>query len=432
MRWFAKRPTRNERQPLSEIACERGLQKMQQSNPTCVDAVVHAISSNPAIKKLFKLGNHDFLPNVYEQVEIDTDIFFELQKLEMDETAVRNIKFRLFSFEHDVRYLQRFVESCTYEYDRTLQNKLGKSLFYFDQIVKKEKRKTFDNPMPTDFLVYSKHRFTTTRTFENVYFDQQEKVKTHTKFFLENRKWYETKGIPYTLGFLFHGEPGCGKTSETKAIANIAHRHIFNIQLSEIKTKAQLHHLFFNEEVHVWNGKGLDKFVIPVHERVFVIEDVDAMGDVVMDRTLKTPSLPPDPFVILDDNEAMKDPIDLSFLLNILDGTLESPGRMLVMTSNFPERIDKALIRPGRVDMTIKFTKCSTATLRQMYQGFYDKHPPDHALWSLPPFKWTPAEVNQIMFRNADDSSNALNELFTLTPSDLCGFEEYLPLDTAP
>jgi hypothetical protein len=240
---------------------------------------------------------------------------------------------------------------------------------------------------------------------------------------------------------LFHGEPGCGKTSETKALANVARRHIINVQLSEIKTKAQLRHLFFSDEINVWNGQSLERFIIPIHERLYVIEDIDAMGDVVLRREWKKPEIliekkkEDDPFAHIPDDEVLKEPIDLSFLLNILDGTLEASGRMLVITSNFPERIDRALIRPGRIDMIVNFKKCSIHVLRQMVEGFYDKEDIDHAIWTADGMdrKWSPAEVNQILFRNFDKPSEAMDELLTLKPADLYGFrteECILPQET--
>lgn len=414
----------------AEIECERGTnsgQTVKGGAPpflTRMDAIIHYVTCTPAVKKLFAIANHDYLPHEFDPVCIENDIFFQLKKIDIDDGNIKNIKFRIFSYEHDVRHLQAFVETCNQDYERRMQNKLGTNLFFFDQVVQKGKQRN-QNPLPTEFLVYSKHKFTTTRTFDNVYFDQQAKVRKHTEFFLNNRRWYEKKGIPYTLGFLFHGDPGCGKTSETKAIANVAHRHIINVQLSEIKTKSQLRHLFFSEEINVWNGKNLERFVIPIHERVYVIEDIDAMGDTVLRREWKKPEIvkPEDPFAVVDDNEILKEPIDLSFLLNILDGTLESAGRMIVITSNFPERIDKALIRPGRIDMIVKFTRCSVAVLREMVRGFYDKDVPDHPLWKTGDGKWTPAEVNQILFRNFDNIVEALDELYTLKPTDLYGFQ---------
>ena len=117
-----------------------------------------------------------------------------------------------------------------------------------------------------------------------------------------------------------------------------------------------------------------------------------------------------------------KEAIDLSFLLNLLDGTLESSGRILCISSNFPERIDKALIRPGRIDMIIHFKKCNRAILREMVESFYDGN---FGEWTdeTMEYKWSPAEVNQILFRNFDKPLDAIEELKTLIPKDLYGFE---------
>jgi len=120
------------------------------------------------------------------------------------------------------------------------------------------------------------------------------------------------------------------------------------------------------------------------------------------------------------DDDIIKDPIDLSFLLNLLDGTLESSGRILVFTSNFPERFDRALIRPGRIDMIIHFKKCSRKILKEMIEEFYDiTEGVSHILFDDPAMdgKWSPAEVNQILFRNFEDSRQAMDELHSLSAS---------------
>ena len=263
----------------------------------------------------------------------------------------------------------------------------------------------------------------TSRTFDNVFFQQKKQVRHRTKFFLEHREWYERKGIPYTLGFLYHGPPGTGKTSTIKAIANEGRRHIINIQLSEIKTKQQLQHLFFNDEIHVYNGTNLERYTIPVSERLYVIEDIDAMGDAVLKREWKKPVAvkkeEPEPFM---HREEEKDTLDLSFLLNLLDGTLEANGRILIITTNFPERIDKALIRPGRIDMIVHFQKCSLEVVNEMVTSFYDKQVAltDTNLDG----KWTPAEVNQILFRNFEDPDAGIKELIELATKDLYGFQD--------
>ena len=168
----------------------------------------------------------------------------------------------------------------------------------------------------------------------------------------------------------------------------------------------------------MFNGNTLEKYTIPISERVYIIEDADAMGDVLLNRDWKRPEKPTvarDPFSPELDDDIIKDPIDLAFLLNLLDGTLESSGRIVVFTSNYPERFDKALIRPGRIDMIIEFKKCSSNIVREMIMGFYDLN---ELTWEHPEIdgKWSPAEVNQILFRNFEDPIQAMREILDLTP----------------
>jgi hypothetical protein len=299
-----------------------------------------------------------------------------------------------------------------------MANKLGTHRYFFDQMIQ-TKAKGTQNPLPTSHLVYSKSKFTTNRTFKNVFFEERNHVKDRVNFFLTRRDWYDAKGIPYTLGFMFHGPPGVGKTSTIKAIANEGKRHIINVQLSEIKTKAQLHHLFFNDEVHVWNGVQSEKYTIPVSERLYVIEDIDAMGDTVLRREWKKPTpastKPKEEDMFLNREKEEKDTIDLAFILNLLDGTLEANGRILAITTNFPERIDRALIRPGRIDMIVNFKKCNLAVVQEMVRSFYDSDTvvSDESL----NYKWSPAEVNQILFRNFGDVTAGVAELIGLKAS---------------
>lgn len=416
------------------IECERimtqsnGKQQQQNtSSHTRMDSVIHYITTLPVVRNLICMTHHDYLPNEFESIQIEPDLYFQLITLKHSDGNVETIKFKLFCYDHDMPYLQSFVDRCNLDYERRMANKLGTSLYFFDMMTNSKNKRSVQNVLPTSHLIYTKHKFHTTRTFDNVFFEQRLSVKKHVEFFLTRKDWYEKKGIPYTLGFLFHGGPGTGKTSSVKAIANTARRHIINIQLSEIKTKAQLRHLFFNDEIHVYNGTTTERYTIPVHERLYVIEDIDAMGDAVLRREWKKPESSVtekpkktgDPWTD-DRDEDIKEPIDLSFLLNLLDGTLEASGRIIAVSSNFPERIDRALIRPGRIDMIVHFKKCNTSILTEMVSSFYDKEVEGLACED---YKWSPAEVNQILFRNFDTPENAVRELNELQPKDLYGFD---------
>jgi SpoVK/Ycf46/Vps4 family AAA+-type ATPase len=199
---------------------------------------------------------------------------------------------------------------------------------------------------------------------------------------------------------MFSGVPGCGKTSTIKAIANETKRHVIEVHLSDIKTNAQLKHLFYNEELMVFNPvtNKAETLHIPISERLYVIEDIDAMKSVVSKRTANGDSLTSRVEENEDEDDTSKlsyaafagfsksdmntklpkvkkpqiaDPLDLSTLLNILDGTLEVPGRILCITSNHPERLDDALVRPGRIDMIVNFKKCNRNVLVEMFESFY-------------------------------------------------------------
>lgn len=432
------------RPPRASITCERGIPNATNNKGPQVateyasrmDAVVHYVTTLPAMKSLLAVTHHDYLPNEFEPVCLDQDVFFELLDLKVQDGQLEIVKFRLFCNDHDVQHLQTFIDNCNMDYERRMKNKLGTHRYFFDQMIQSKIRGSVQNPLPTTHLVYTKTKFVTNRNFENVFFEERNQVAHRTRFFLEHRDWYDRKGIPYTLGFMFHGPPGTGKTSTVKAIANEGRRHIINVQLSEIKTKQQLQNLFFNDQIVVHNGTNTETYTIPVSERLYVIEDIDAMGDTVLRREWKKPTmvLPAvstgDPF--MDRNkEPEKDTIDLSFLLNLLDGTLEANGRILIITTNFPERIDRALIRPGRIDMIINFKKCSRSIVQEMANSFFEAQialPEDATLDG----KWSPAEVNQILFRNFEDPEQAVRDLVEMTQADLYGFrEEELGVPTA-
>jgi hypothetical protein len=286
------------RTPRASITCERGTQSQTNANRPAtatmfsgrMDAVVFFVTTLPAMKSLLAVTNHDYLPNEFEPVCLDNDVYFELNDLKITDGAPEIIKFKLYCYEHDVQHLQTFVDNCNADYERRMANKLGAHRYYFDQMVQTKAKGSIQNPLPNTHLVYTKTKFVTTRTFENVFFEQRKQVRDRVKFFLEHRDWYEKKGIPYTLGFMFHGPPGTGKTSSIKAIANAGRRHIVNIQLSEVKTKQQLQHLFFNDELYVFNGVNTEKYTIPIAERLYVIEDIDAMGDALLRREWKKPT----------------------------------------------------------------------------------------------------------------------------------------------
>ena len=275
--------------------------------------------------------------------------------------------------------------------------------------------------LPPNFSFIMKH-FQTNRKFSNLFGEDIDAIRNRVNFFVKNRKWYDEKGIPYTLGLLLSGSPGTGKTSTIKCLANETNRHICNVNLNNDMTKTQLENLFFNENIQVMNPSNgqVETYCIPLDQRIYVLEDVDCQSDIVMERVLKNGKG--------EENEKKRDAfakemedkhkVDLSFLLNLLDGVLENPGRIVIMTSNFPDTLDSALIRPGRIDVIAKFRNCSNKTVKEMVEFFYDIQLSGEEMERISQLKEeivTPAELSKVMFENFSDYQASIQHMENLS-----------------
>ena len=65
------------------------------------------------------------------------------------------------------------------------------------------------------------------------------------------------------------------------------------------------------------------------------------------------------------------DKLTLSFILNIIDGIRETPGRIIIITSNHYKKLDEALVRPGRIDICLQMEKANIEIIKQMFDHFY-------------------------------------------------------------
>jgi SpoVK/Ycf46/Vps4 family AAA+-type ATPase len=77
------------------------------------------------------------------------------------------------------------------------------------------------------------------------------------------------------------------------------------------------------------------------------------------------------------------------------------------MLSNYPERLDKALVRPGRIDIHVRFGLSSRKGLAELYAMFYDAELSDDLIERLPDALISPAEASDVFIseRSKKESS---------------------------
>ena len=329
----------------------------------------------------------------------------------------------IYSFTKTTDQLRNFMDEIKQKYTINVKNKLGNKRYYFNMHqmyvpMDIDKRKDLSR-LPPNFSFIMKH-FQTNRKFSNLFGEDIETIRNRVNFFCKNRKWYDEKGIPYTLVLLLSGSPGTGKTSTIKCLANETNRHICNVNLNNDMTKTQLENLFFSENIIVLNpmtGQN-ETYCIPLDQRIYVLEDVDCQSDIVMERALKKNANGESTDQKVLEHYEDKHKVDLSFLLNLLDGVLENPGRIVIMTSNFPDILDSALIRPGRIDVIAKFRNCTNSTIIEMIEFFYDIKLSEEYRERIRKFKEeiiTPAELSKVMFENFSDHNESIDHLEKLS-----------------
>lgn len=433
------------RQEKAYIQFERSEDK---SNDIRIDSVLHHVCNLPLVKSL-RYNGVEMIPNFKDMLMIENDIWFKMcqEPINLNNSnsnkKVDSMIYRLSTYDHDITWIHKFVDETIERYEQDKKNKLGNETYYFDHIT--NDNKCFTNPVSRVFTVFTKSKFTTNRNLNNVYFRQIDELKQRVDFFMKRRDWYDMKGIPHTLGIVMYGSPGGGKTSTIKGIANETKRHIFNISLSEIKTREELKELFYNDKVHVVIDNRLEILNIPIKNRLYVIEDIDTMKSVVTKRSAKENEITNNDIIDIDksdlafpyinkieknDKKEIKDKLDLATLLNILDGVRETPGRAIILSTNYPERLDEALLRPGRFDMMIEFERHSCEVLKQHIEKYYDIKLTSKQLEKIknPSIdkKWTGAEVSQILFRRISNVDLAIDDLTNEDPSKLFKFSYFI------
>lgn len=146
-----------------------------------------------------------------------------------------------------------------------------------------------------------------------------ERIEDRVRDFLDSRNDYQRVGVPWRFGVLLYGEPGVGKTSLAHVLASSLGLRLAVVPLADLRSDEEL----------------ADTFEGVLDRSIVLLEDVDCAFN--------------------QRESESAEGVTFSGLLNCIDG-MQAPhnGRILIMSTNHIDRLDPALIRPGRVDLRVR------------------------------------------------------------------------------
>lgn len=160
-----------------------------------IDAVMHHVCTLPDVRSL-RYNGVEMIPNFKDMLMIDSDVWFEiinpgstnqqmpslgLSGSSSKEVRVEPILYRLSTYDHDITWLHKFVETSMERFEQEKKNKLGSETYYFDQMTGGGQ---FSNPTPRNGILFTKSKFTSNRTLNNVYLRQIDDLKQRVEFFM--------------------------------------------------------------------------------------------------------------------------------------------------------------------------------------------------------------------------------------------------------
>ncbi|CAK7329667.1 unnamed protein product [Dovyalis caffra] len=232
-------------------------------------------------------------------------------------------------------------------------------------------------------------------TFDTLAMDMKEKrvIMEDLVRFVKRKEFYRRVGKAWKRGYLLFGPPGTGKSSLIAAIANYLKFDIYDLELTDLRTNSELRNLLISTE----------------NKSILVVEDIDCTIE-LQDRLAQARAVKP-----LRPNSAFNQvnqyQVTLSGLLNFVDGLWSSCGdeRIIIFTTNHKEKLDPALLRPGRMDVHIHMSYCTPCGFKMLafnYLGFTE-----HPLFTdveerIEIAKVTPAEVGEQLLKYEEPESS--------------------------
>ncbi|PON99588.1 Spastin [Trema orientale] len=226
-------------------------------------------------------------------------------------------------------------------------------------------------------------------TFETLAMDPKKRndIIEDLNRFVRRKEFYKKVGRAWKRGYLLYGPPGTGKSSLVAAMANYLKFDVYDLQLAKVDRDNELRRILLSTS----------------NRSILVIEDIDCSINLPDREEKKT--------------TAAGSSLTLSGLLNFIDGLWSSCGdeRIIIFTTNHKEKLDPALLRPGRMDMHIYMGYCTFEAFKLLASNYLEVSGDEHHLYGeiqglLEQTEVTPAQVAEEFLKYENNADFALKE----------------------
>ena len=209
------------------------------------------------------------------------------------------------------------------------------------------------------------------------------------KKFQESSQEYVNRGIRYKRGYLFYGPPGNGKSKTIIALATALHKSICTINVAT-SLKSLIASIYDAPKNSILVVEDIDKFLEGKHD-----EDQYNDSDLPSYKDRASPKI-------------------IGNLLNILDGPYTRSGQIVIFTTNYPEKVEPALLRAGRMDVKVLFDNPDKDQCRKMFKLFFksvDSSIENDIITKLVDDNRSMAEVQELMLKYDNNLNGLCQEL---------------------
>jgi hypothetical protein len=294
-------------------------------------------------------------------------------------------KIKIFNLSIVRDYKETKKENPEYETFQTNKKKMLDEISDSeDKDIKIEMMKQFKNP-PSQFIIKhdkivnikSELVSEQSKPIDTLYLRKKDmfQLKSVLNNFSNCSEIYEELGIRKKLGLMFHGCPGTGKSTSIVTIASYLKKNIYYVNMNTIKTNNELQMIF--------------DYVLKNSSKagIIVIEEIEKQTNIVFKDHRAEDETMTD---VLSKKEGK---LNLSCLLNLLDGTLSRDETVYIMTTNHIDKLEPALFRSGRIDKIIEFKKCDKYQIELIYERIMKRKLDDYVLSRIPEDTYTPADI---------------------------------------